>query len=246
METSNFKQIYNKKHPVYYQFIDNNSNETVVFLHGLFSTSSIFRHCLKTIKKNIILVELRGIVYSKCKSPYLNNYAEDVRLILEKEKITKKVILVGYSLGCSIANEFAEQHSEMVDKIVMLAPVNKTFRQIGKRNLIKTLITGLGESFFKKWKEYLRLERKQSFYKLFSLFNFKLLKDIYKEMIFTQKCKIVILNGKLDTFFNYQDNSLKSSNIVHNQIESLDHFLFIRKKRIEIISKHLTILLQTT
>ncbi|MBU1017784.1 alpha/beta hydrolase [Patescibacteria group bacterium] len=245
MKKQNFKKIQNKNHPVYYQFIDNGSEETVVFLHGLFSTSSIFRHCLKAIKKNIILIELRGIVYSKCKSPYLNNYVEDIRLILEKEKITKKVILVGYSLGCSIANEFAEHHSEMADKIIMLAPVNKTFRQIGKRNLIKTLITGLGKSFFRKWKEYLRLERRQPFYKLFSLFNFKLLKDIYREMIFTQKCKIVILNGKLDTFFNYQDSNLKLPNIVHEQIENLDHFLFIRTQRAKTIAEQLKIHLTT-
>ena len=245
MEKKPFRQVYNKNHPVYYQFIDNKSDKTVVFLHGLFSTSSIFRHCLKTIKKNIILVELRGIVYSKCKSPYLNNYVEDIRLILEKEKITKNVTLVGYSLGCSIANEFAEQHSEIVDKIIMLAPVNKTFKQIGKRNLIKILITGLGKDFFRKWKEYLRLEKKQPFYKLFSLFNFKLLKDIYREMIFTQKCKIVILNGKLDTFFNYQDNNLKLPNIIHEQIENLDHFLFIRTQRIKTIAEQLKIHLTT-
>ena len=94
-----FKEIYNKKNPVYYQFIDNRSDKTVVFIHGLFSSSSIFRHFLHFIKYNVILLELRGIVYSKCDKPYLKNYAEDIRLILEKEKIDKNVILVGYSLG---------------------------------------------------------------------------------------------------------------------------------------------------
>ena len=246
MKKNSFKQIYNKNHPAYYQFIDNNSDETVIFLHGLFSTSSIFRHCLKAIKKNIILVELRGIVYSKCKKPFLQNYVEDIRLILEKEKIQKNITLVGYSLGCSIANEFAEKYSKMVKKVIMLAPVNRTFKEIGRRYFIKTLITSLGKDFFKKWKEYLCLEKNCSPCKIFSLFNFKLLKDAYKQVIFTQKCKIVILNGKLDTFFNPKDRNEKLPNIIHKRIENLDHFLFIRKKRIEIIEKHLTVLLQTT
>jgi pimeloyl-ACP methyl ester carboxylesterase len=233
-----FKKLYNKKNPVYYQFIDNKSKKTVVFIHGLFSSSSIFRHFLPFIKYNVILLELRGIVYSKCEKPYLKNYAEDIRLILENEKITKDVILVGYSLGCSIANEFAENYSEMVDKVIMLAPINRTFKEIGRLNFIKNLKNTFGKHFFKKWREYLRIEKNWPFYKLFSLFNFKLLKDVFQKFNFTHKSKIIILNGKGSfLYFNDKDPHLNQPNIHYKEIEDMDHFLFLTKKRVEEISK---------
>lgn len=234
----NIKTIWNKKHPVYYQFIDNNAEETVVFIHGLFSTSSIFKYFTKFINKNIILLEVRGIVYSKIKKPYLRNYANDIKLILENENI-KKATMIGYSLGCSIANEFAEKYSNMVDTIIMLAPINKTFKEIGKKTLVKTLLYGLGKDFFKKWREYLSLEKKCAPWRIFNIFNFKLLKDAYKHIKFTNKCKIIILNGKQDTFFNFQDSGLKLPNIMHEQIGNLDHFLFIRRHRIQKIAKYI-------
>jgi len=238
-----FRQVQNKNHPVYYQFIDNDSDETVVFLHGLFSTSSIFRHFLEFLKCNIILMELRGIVWSKCKKPFVENYVEDLKLILDKEKI-KGAALVGYSLGCNIANEFAEKYDKRVSKAILLAPVNRSLKEIGRKNLIKQLLMGLGKDFFKKWKEYLRLEKSCSPFKIFGFFNFKLLKDSFQRIIFTKKCKIIILNGKLDTFFDPKDINLKLPNIIQKRIKNFDHFLFLRKKRIEAIAKHLAVLLQ--
>ena len=237
-----FKEVFNKKNPVYYQLIDNKSKKTVIFIHGLFSSSSIFRHFLQSIKHNVILVELRGIVYSKCNKPYLKNYAEDIRLILENEKIDKNVILVGYSLGCSIANEFAEKHSEMVDKVIMLAPINRTFKEIGRFNFIRSLKDTLGKHFFKRWREYLRVEKNWPIYKLFSLFNFKLLKEVCTKLDFTRKCKIIILNGKESfLFFNNKDPHLEQPNIQYQEIEDLDHFLFLTKERIENMSKLLIV-----
>lgn len=243
MLKENFRRIRHQKNSIYYQFIDNKSKKTVVFIHGLFSTSSIFRHFIKFLKYNIILMELRGVVWSKCKEPYLENYVEDLKLILDKENI-KKATLVGYSLGCSIANEFAEKYDKRVDKAILLAPINRDLKEIGIKGLIKKLIMGLGKDFFKKWKEYLRLEKSCSPFKIFGFFNFKLLKYSFQKIIFTKKCKIVILNGNLDTFFDPQDINLKLPNIIHTPIKNLDHFLFLRKKRIEKIAKHLITLIQ--
>ncbi len=235
-----FKQITNQDHPVYYRFIDNKSDKTVVFVHGLFSSSSIFRHFLKFIKMNIVLIELRGIVYSRCKKPYLDNYVEDIRLILKKEKISKGVILVGYSLGCSIANAFAKKYDAMVEKAILLAPINKTLKEIGKRNLIRNLMTSFGKNFFKKWKTYVRRENGWSFFKIFGLFNFSLLKETCQETVFTHKCKIIIINGgKATLFFDKSAKCLKLPNILYKEVKHLDHYLFLTKARIRIIQKHL-------
>ncbi len=244
MKTEPFRKTENQKQPVYYKFIDKQSEHTVVFIHGLFSTSSIFKSFLKHVKFNVILVELRGIVWSECEAPYRQNYVEDIRLILDKEKIKKNVTLVGYSMGCSIANAFAEKYSERINKAILLAPVNRTLKEIGKRNIIKKLIAGLGKGFFKKWGDYTGIQKGQSRWRIFSLFNFKLLQDAFGEVIFTKKCKIVILNGTMDTFFDPKDINLKLPNIVHERIENLDHFLFVRKKRTEMISKYLMAHLQ--
>jgi len=238
------KKITNKGQPVYYQFIDKGASETVVFIHGLFSSSSIFRHFLGLMEKNVILVELRGIVYSKCDRPYLENYVEDIRLILETERIEKNVTLVGYSLGCSIANLFAEKYSEKVNKVIMLAPINKTFQEIGEKNFVKTLVSGLGKNFFKKWKVYMGLQDNCPFYKIFSLFNFRLLQDSYRKIDFTQKCAIVILNGMLDTFFDAEDSKLKMPNVIQHRLEDLDHFLFLTNERIQTVTARLIPLLE--
>jgi pimeloyl-ACP methyl ester carboxylesterase len=240
-----FEKILNGRNPVYYQFIDKKAKETVVFIHGLFSTSSIFRHFLGLMEKNVILVELRGIVYSKCERPFLENYVEDIRLILEKEKIEDHVTLVGYSLGCSIANRFAEKYSEKVDKVIMLAPINRTFGEIGERNFVRTLVRSLGKGFFKKWRNYRRLENRWPFYRIFGVFNFRLLQDTYQKIEFTEKCAIVILNGVLDTFFDPEDQKLKMPNIIQDRIGELDHYLFLTTERIQKIAERLIPLLET-
>ncbi len=240
MQKKPFKQINNSKYPIYYRFINNKSDKTVIFIHGLFSSSAIFKHFIKSIKSNVILIELRGIVYSKCKKPYLDNYVEDIRLILEKEKIKKNVILVGYSLGCSVANAFAEKHDKIVEKAILLAPINRKLKDIGKRNLIKNLVGAFGKNFFLKWKEYIRQENGWSLLRIFGLFNFKLLKEVCKETVFTDKCKIFIINGgKSSLFFNNKDKRLKLPNIFYKEVKQLDHYLFLTKARINIIKKHL-------
>ena len=239
------KQIDNKGSPVYYRFIDRGAEDTVVFVHGLFSSSSIFRHFADLVDKNVILVELRGIVYSAIQKPFIKNYVEDIRLILEKEGVRKNIILVGYSLGCAIANRFAEDFGSLVKKVVMLSPINQTLQNIGVRRMATTLIEGLGKDFFKKWREYLGLEGYWPKYKIFSLSNLKLLRESYKTIEFTENCGIVILNGLKDTFFDANDHRLKAPNIVRETIEDVDHFLFLTSERIEKVGDRLIPLLET-
>lgn len=245
MEKHPLKQIQNGKQAAYYRFIDKKAKKTVVFIHGLFSSSSIFRHFLTLIDHNIILIELRGIVYSKCERPFLENYVEDIRLTLEQEKIEKNVILVGYSLGCAIANRFAEKFSEKVEKVIMLSPINKTLGEIGEGNFAKSLIKGLGEDFFHKWREYMKLENHCPFYKIFSLFNLRLMRDTYQKIDFTEKSEIVILNGTLDPFFDPEDPHFEQANITHYSIDELDHFLFLTRERIHTVATWLVPLLET-
>lgn len=235
-----FKKILNKNQPAYYRFINKKSDKTVVFVHGLFSSSSIFKHFLKVIRYNIILVELRGIVYSKCQGPYIENYAEDIRLILKQENINKGIILVGYSLGCSIANQFAEAHGDMVEKAILLAPINRKLKDIGKRNLVKNLIGAFGKNFFHKWKEYVKRENGNSILKIFGWFNIALLREVCQETVFTNKCKIIIINGgKAGLFFNSRDKRLLLPNIFYKEIKQLDHYLFLTQKRIALLKSHL-------
>ena len=233
------KKITNGKYPVHYQYLKKNSKDTVVLIHGLCSTSSIFRHFLHFINKNIILVELRGIAYSKCKRPFIKNYVEDLELILNKEKITGNVVLVGYSLGCNVANDFAEMHSDIVKKIIMIAPINKTLKEIGKRNFIKNITNGLGQQFFSKWKKFVRKTNNWSLFKLLKNLNFKLIKDAYRNVKFTRKTKIVILTGTKDFFFDSKDPRLKLSNILIEHMEKLDHFVFLNTQKIQYLAKRL-------
>jgi pimeloyl-ACP methyl ester carboxylesterase len=221
-QKKDLKQINNGKYPVYYQHFKKESKDTVVFIHGLCSTSSIFQHFLHFINKNIILIELRGIAYSKCKKPFIKNYVKDLELILEKEKITGNVILVGYSLGCNIANNFTEGHSEMIKKVIMIAPVNKTLREIGKRNFIRNITDGLGQQVMQKWLRFIRKANKSP-----------------AARQFTRKTKVVILTGKKDFFFNPKDPCLKFSNIFVEHMEKLDHFVFLSTQKIQRLAKHL-------
>lgn len=238
MSIPNLKKVFNKKFPVYYKLINRGSDETIVFLHGLFSTSSIFRSFTDKVTQNVLLVELRGIVYSKCKAPFLQNYVEDVRLILQKEQIQGNLIFVGYSLGCSIANHFADKFSEMVNKVVMLAPINRTFTEIGPRKFASDMVKALGKDFFHKWHEYREVNMLKA-RDVLRPFNLRLLKDVYQNINFTSKSPVVILSGRLDNFFNQEDHMLNLPNIVHEQIENLDHFFFMTKDRIALVSARL-------
>lgn len=239
MGKKDYKKIHNGKYPVYYQCIPKNSKDTVVFIHGLCSTSSIFRHFLGFIKKNIILIELRGIAYSKCKKPYIKNYIQDIKLILEKENITKNVTLVGYSLGCNVANQFADNHDKIVKKIIMIAPVNRSIQEMGKRNFLKEITNGLGEDFFVKWRLFVRNSNNWPITKFFRTFNIKILKDAYSNISFTKKTKIVILTGEQDSFFNPKDPGLELSNIWIEKIEELDHYVFLNAQKIQNLAEHL-------
>lgn len=227
------KTVSNNRVPAYYHFINNNSEETIVFVHGIYSSSSIFRHFLRFIKKNVLLVELRGIVYSSCKKPYIDNYVEDIHLMFKKEGIKGNAIIVGYSLGCSIVNAFADKYPSKVKKVIMLSPVNKTIREIGMKRFFKDLKSSLGSRFLNTWHEVAIKKNPFGIPSTVKTFNLKLMRDTYKTIDITKKVKIVIINGSEDSYFNKKDPTLELSNVMVEPLEKLDHFIFSSKNGIE-------------
>ncbi|MFA6394037.1 MAG: alpha/beta hydrolase [Patescibacteria group bacterium] len=100
---------------------------TVLFLHGLSANHTTWEKTagvLKSLKINCLLPDLRGHGHSdKKKKKFLytfERFSRDLKLILEKEKI-EKAIIVGYSFGGSLALDFSLRYPERIAGLVLLS-----------------------------------------------------------------------------------------------------------------------------
>ena len=99
----------------YYQV--NGKGKTIMLLHGFIEEGSMWDELVNTLKKSytVIVPDLPGFG----KSPLVANellmewYAECVHEILKAEK-TKKLILLGHSMGGYVVLNFAEKYGDML------------------------------------------------------------------------------------------------------------------------------------
>ena len=122
-----------KNSNVNYEFYNNNSKISLIFLHGWGQNIQMMMPIAKPfIKKyNCLIIDLPGFGDSEePKDIYtVYDYAEMVNKILTKEKI-KNPILIGHSFGGKISLVYATKYK--TDKIVLLASPYK--KKIEKEN----------------------------------------------------------------------------------------------------------------
>lgn len=114
-----------------YQYhFNNDSNETLLFLHGFTGNSSVWDDYVEQLKNefNILLVDLAG--HGNSDSPknideyLLSNQASNISKILNELEI-KSFSIISYSYSCYIAILVAEKMKEKTKYVVLISPYFK-------------------------------------------------------------------------------------------------------------------------
>lgn len=118
------------------------STQTVVFLHGIFDSSEIWRHVeedlTETYQVRTVSIDFPGFGRSE---GYTNagysyeRFAEDVSSILEKLG-HKHVLVVGHSMGGGVAQWLAYKYPDLVRSLLLVAPVTAVSGKV--RDLLAT------------------------------------------------------------------------------------------------------------
>jgi pimeloyl-ACP methyl ester carboxylesterase len=99
---------------------------TVVMLHGIGASSSIWEQVIDQLDAgHVIAVDLLG--FGRSPKPKLLEYTIDdhvmaVRRTLKKRLWRKPIVIVGHSLGCLVAIEYARRWPRDVDRLVLCSP----------------------------------------------------------------------------------------------------------------------------
>lgn len=98
----------------------------LIFIHGSGSNHSMWIPYFGHFKNKIIAPDLRGHGRSEYGKMTIENCAKDLLEILKKEKV-KKAIVVGNSLGTTVALELYKQSPKKIKKLLLNVPFAKKF-----------------------------------------------------------------------------------------------------------------------
>lgn len=117
------RQVVLKNGEVYHYLEQGQGEQTIILIHGNFSSSLFYTPLLERLPKNVRVLapDLRGYgdstYYRRIKS--LVDFADDVKLFMDAKDI-QKAHIVGWSLGGGVAMEFAAAYPERIDKLVLI------------------------------------------------------------------------------------------------------------------------------
>lgn len=122
------QEFFFQKRGIYYRKNEfNPENKTLVFIHGVSSSSSawdLYEKKFET-KYNILSLDLRGhgksLKYENFDDYQIQNFASDIYELL-KELHIEKSILISHSFGTLVALEFMVLHQDMLTKVIFLSP----------------------------------------------------------------------------------------------------------------------------
>jgi 3-oxoadipate enol-lactonase len=108
-----------------YYYSKKGKQPNLVFLHGWGGDSNVWRfmkQALATRNISFLAVDLRGhgLSVRLNKPGTMKEYAQDIKAILDKEKITQAVI-VGHCFGGMVAQELALTYPNRVQQLVLVA-----------------------------------------------------------------------------------------------------------------------------
>lgn len=105
---------------------------TVVFLHGIASSYRVWRHVIAEVAgtkdmKGVRFVAVDLIGFGKSKKPDwygydYKSYRKALRATLRKLKVRTPVVMVGHSMGCLIATDYAAENPEDIQSLVLVSP----------------------------------------------------------------------------------------------------------------------------
>lgn len=145
----------------YYSYIPkNNTEETLIFLHGWRSESSVWFKLLENDKFKdfrIYLIDLPG--YGKSQTPKTNfnleNYAETVIKFIEKLNLNKPSI-VGHSFGGAVSIKLASLSGNSIDKLILIGASGIRNKKL-KKTVLKSIAKTVSPLFKPKFMQGLRI-----------------------------------------------------------------------------------------
>ncbi len=193
---NNLKQNFfltNNNQKIHYKFINNKSQTTIIFLHGLMSNiqskkAKYLKNFSNKNKVNLLLFEYSG--HGRSSGQFIDfsikNWVEDSRLIIKRLIKKNKIILIGSSMGAWIGILLIKYFYKRIKGVIGIAAAP---------DFTKELI----------WKKLNIVEknkiRKDKIYKLKSSYNN--FYPITKKFIFDAK-KLLVLNKKIKCNFQVE------------------------------------------
>jgi pimeloyl-ACP methyl ester carboxylesterase len=139
------KEYFFEQRGIYYRINDfRPEQETLVFVHGLSSSSSAWNLHEKYFenKYNVLLLDLRGhgksIKYKKYQNYAIKNFALDIYELLNELNI-RDFVFISHSFSTFISIEFMASNQQMIKKAIFLSPNHKVEKGL-KTNMVKFLL----------------------------------------------------------------------------------------------------------
>lgn len=134
-----------------YLAMDNNCEKTLLFLHGFSGEFMFYEDIYKSYegKYNIYAINMPTHGQSDIR-PDLMNMEDFGEIVIKfvKEKNLSHIRLIGHSMGGGIAMTIAWKLGELVDKVILLGPMNRTM----------LMYNHLWPLFFpRNWEDYVKL-----------------------------------------------------------------------------------------
>ena len=134
--------------------------ETLVFLHGIAGSGDMWAKVIPELSDvRVITIDLLGFGRSARPTHLdytINDHTRMVRYTLMRKGVTRKVRLVGYSLGALVAVEYATRYKRDVTSLILCAPPLYTNEAMLEREKKRTLadrqVNGL-LSFYRELRE---------------------------------------------------------------------------------------------
>ena len=182
--------LTNNNQKIHYKFINNKSQTTIIFLHGLMSNiqskkAKYLKNFSNKNKVNLLLFEYSG--HGRSSGQFIDfsikNWVEDSRLIIKRLIKKNKIILIGSSMGAWIGILLIKYFYKRIKGLIGIAAAPDFTREL-------------------IWKKLNTVEkneiRKNKIYKLKSSYNN--FYPITKKFIFDAK-KLLVLNKKIKCNF---------------------------------------------
>ena len=182
--------LTNNNQKIHYKFINNKSQTTIIFLHGLMSNiqskkAKYLKNFSNKNKVNLLLFEYSG--HGRSSGQFIDfsikNWVEDSRLIIKRLIKKNKIILIGSSMGAWIGILLIKYFYKRIKGVIGIAAAPDFTKELIWKKL----------NIFEKNKI-----RKDKIYKLKSSYNN--FYPITKKFIFDAK-KLLVLNKKIKCNF---------------------------------------------
>ncbi len=105
------------------------SGQPMIILHGLFGYSDNWQTHAKKLADyfRVILVDLRNHGHSEWSDEFsYRSMSEDLFELVQDLQL-EKTILLGHSMGGKVAMQFANDHADVLDKLIVVDIANKTY-----------------------------------------------------------------------------------------------------------------------